>query len=157
MELLRAYNVFNNGGYLVTPRLADTPTPKPVQIISPSTANEVLNVLRMVVLQGTGKRGLVPGIFTAGKTGTAHISRGKRGYSYTSYNSSFYGFANDNHGHRYTIGVVFFKLTDPRYFASQTAVPVYRQIVKMMVEERLLIPDFNGTIPDMEIDSNFTW
>jgi len=145
MELLRAYNVFNNGGYLVTPRLANTPAPPPIQILNRGTAQEMLEVLRLVVLKGTGKKGLVPGIFTAGKTGTAHISKGRLGYSFDSYNSSFYGFANDRFGHRYTIGVVFFKLTDPRYFASQTAVPTYQKIVKMMVEEKLLTTDFNST------------
>jgi cell division protein FtsI (penicillin-binding protein 3) len=145
IELLRAYNAFNNNGYLVTPRLAQSPTPKPVKILTDDTATEVLGVLRDVVLRGTGRKAYYPGIFTAGKTGTAHISIGKEGYT-DWYNSSFFGAADDWEGHRYTIGVTFFRVGGERYFAAQTAVPLFRQIVGILVEEGALKPRREGNL-----------
>ncbi|MRJ07241.1 MAG: penicillin-binding protein 2 [Epsilonproteobacteria bacterium] len=146
MELLRAYNAFNNGGYLLTPRIAPSPAPSPVQILSPTTSNYVLSVLRDVVLRGTGRKAYFPGLYIAGKTGTAHISAGKRGYL-DWYNSSFFGFANDQKGERYTIGVTFFRVGSGKYFASQTAVPLFRKIVEIMVEEGYLTPSMGKFQP----------
>ncbi len=42
------------------------------------------------------------------------------------YHSSFFGFANDADGHRYTIGVLVIK-PSRYYFASQTAVPTFEE------------------------------
>ena len=95
-------------------------------------------ILIKTVLKGTGKAAIYNGLEIGGKTGTARIAKGG-GYS-DSYNSSFFGFANDAK-HRYTIGVL---VRDPKkryyYYASQTAVPVFKQIVETLVEEGYLNP-----------------
>jgi cell division protein FtsI (penicillin-binding protein 3) len=135
IELLKAYNVFNNNGIMVTPKIADVKTYKK-QIIKSVTANEMLRILRKVVLKGTAKAAFMDDIFTAGKTGTAHVSI--KGSYQKIYNSSFFGFANAN-GRKYTIGVTFFhiKAPFPYYFASQTAVPLFKNIVIIMKDEKL--------------------
>jgi len=142
MELLKAYNVFNNNGIMVIPKIADVKTEKK-RVIKSVTAEQMVNILRKIVLKGTAKKALIDNIFTAGKTGTAHISvRGK--YQHI-YNSSFFGFANKN-GKKYTIGVTFFHIRAPfpNYFASATAVPVFKKIVIIMQNEKLF-GDINGT------------
>jgi cell division protein FtsI (penicillin-binding protein 3) len=135
IELLKAYNVFNNEGIMVTPKIADVKTDKK-RVVKPAIADEMIRILRKVVLKGTAKNAFIKDIFTAGKTGTAHISI--KGSYQKIYNSSFFGFANAN-SKKYTIGVTFFhiKAPFPNYFASQTAVPLFKNIVIIMKDEKM--------------------
>jgi cell division protein FtsI (penicillin-binding protein 3) len=136
VQLLKAYNAFNNNGIEVTPKIADVKTDYK-RVISAKTAHEMMAILRKIVLKGTAQNAYIDGIFTAGKTGTAHVSINNK-YEKI-YNSSFFGFANDK-THRYTIGVTFFdiKAPFPNYFASQSAVPLFKKIVIIMKDEKLL-------------------
>jgi len=96
----------------------------------------MLKILRKVVTRGTGKRANLKGIFIAGKTGTAHIS--KKGAYQNIYNSTFVGFANEIKGNKkFTIGVL---VIDPKknYFASLSAVPIFKKIVQVMVNEKII-------------------
>ena len=136
IQLLRAYNVFNNRGYLVTPSIANRGV-KEKRIISPENAETMKRILRKVVLKGTGKKAFVKDVWTAGKTGTAHVvvNNKYRGI----YNSSFFGFADDG-TNSYTIGVVCFEIKKgfPYYFASETAVPIFKDVVELLKNENLL-------------------
>jgi cell division protein FtsI/penicillin-binding protein 2 len=106
LQLCRAFCGYANGGRLVTPHLIkgfvdsdgnviDTDRTVALsslpQVIDPNTAAEVKRILADVPIRGTaegnGVRSLEWNIF--GKTGTAHISEGKKGYSPTRFNSSF--------------------------------------------------------------------
>ncbi|BDY13309.1 peptidoglycan D,D-transpeptidase FtsI family protein [Hydrogenimonas cancrithermarum] len=152
MQLVRAYNVFNNRGRLVEPKIvAEIVDPMgrhyPVtadesirQVIPPATAAQMKKILEKVVLKGTGTKARTPGLQIGGKTGTAHIASRKGGYAKL-YNSSFIGFANDKN-HRYTIGVLVREAKKPyAYFAAMSAVPLFKQIVDLMVEQGDLVPD----------------
>ena len=136
IQLLKAYNAFNNNGIEVTPKIANVPA-ESKRVISAKTANEMLRILRKTVLKGTAKNAYIEDIFTAGKTGTAHVSINNR-YEKI-YNSSFFGFANDK-SHKYTIGVTFLdiKAPFPNYFSSQSAVPIFKKIVIIMKDEKLI-------------------
>jgi len=81
MQLAGAYATFFNGGNRVTPYglsaingapFAITP---PVPAIAPAYANEMQDMLRGVVTNGTGTAAYIPGMFTAGKTGTTQDYR----------------------------------------------------------------------------------
>jgi cell division protein FtsI (penicillin-binding protein 3) len=105
LQLCRAFCGYANGGRLVTPHLIkgivnpdgtvtdypDISLAKMPQVIDAETAAEVKRILADVPIrgtaEGTGTRSLIWNIF--GKTGTAHISEGKSGYSPTRFNSSF--------------------------------------------------------------------
>ncbi len=83
LQLARAYSVFANGGWLVTPHLADqgldwtAPARRSRVAIKPSTLNKIREGLRKVVSDGTGYGLNGPGIPPAGgKTGTAEDSTG---------------------------------------------------------------------------------
>jgi len=141
IQLLKAYNVFNNNGIMVEPKIADKYgevkiVGKKIRVIPPSIAETILKILRKVVLQGTAKRAYVDGIWTAGKTGTAKININGI-YVDGLYNSSFIGFANDKES-KYTIAVVVIEPDKKIYFASKTAVVIFREIVKKMLELNLL-------------------
>lgn len=148
MQMLKAYNVFNNGGKIVNPMVVEAlyddngrtipmQVQSPTQVIAPATAERMKQILIKTVNEGTGIGTKTPGIEVGGKTGTAHIAKG--GKYVNSYHTSFIGFANDAK-HQYTIGIT---VIEPRtvYFASITAVPVFKAIVDVMIEEKYLKPD----------------
>jgi cell division protein FtsI (penicillin-binding protein 3) len=153
-QLFKAYSAFNNDGVALTPRIVDylsdkkgnhyTLEPKvpDLQAVSKKTANQIHKILIRVVQdkKGTGRAARYPGLEIGGKTGTAHTV--KNGHYVREYHSSFYGFANDNQGNKYTIGVLVIKAKKwHKYFASQSAVPTFRNIVQILVEEGYLKPD----------------
>jgi len=111
-----------------------------VQAITKKTSEWMHNILLEVVKRGTGKKAQYPGLEIGGKTGTAHMV--KHGHYVREYHSSFYGFANDKFGHKYTIGVLVIKAKKKyKYFASSSAVPTFKNIVSLLLEQGDLIPD----------------
>ena len=157
IQLLKAYNVFNNKGVMVTPKVVDSlykdgkffvvNDPKPVEAISQEAAERMKRILIKTVEIGTGKRAKVEGLEIGGKTGTAHIAT-TGGYANT-YNGSFFGFVNDSQGNSYTIGVLAREPKKPYYyFGAQSALPTFRAAVELMVEEGFLKPDQNLTAPE---------
>jgi cell division protein FtsI (penicillin-binding protein 3) len=145
MQLLKAYNAFNNNGRMLTPQLVDYLSDErgqhipveqyePEQAISAATAERMKKILIKTVNKGTGVKAQTEGIEVGGKTGTAHIA--EKGRYINEYHTSFIGFANDTK-HRYTIGVT---VVRPRkiQFASHTSVPTFKSIVDMMIEEGYL-------------------
>ncbi len=151
-QLFKAYSAFNNDGVAVTPRIVNyledaakkhyilAPEPGDLKAISPRTAHQIHEILKLVVQKGTGVKARYPGLEIGGKTGTAHIA--KHGHYVREYHSSFYGFANDSHGHKYTIGVLVIRAKKWRkYFASQSAVPTFRNAVAILVDQGYLLPD----------------
>jgi len=154
IQLLKAYNVFNNKGVMVTPKVVDSlykdgkffvvNDPKPVEAISQEVAERMKRILIKTVEIGTGKRAKVEGLEIGGKTGTAHIAT-TGGYANT-YNGSFFGFVNDSQGNSYTIGVLAREPKKPYYyFGAQSALPTFRAAVELMIEEGFLKPDENLT------------
>jgi cell division protein FtsI (penicillin-binding protein 3) len=151
-QLLKAYSAFNNDGVAVTPRLVDylqdaqgkhyTLPPKVgnSQAVHKKAARQIHKILKEVVKRGTGVKAQYPGLEVGGKTGTAHIA--KHGRYVREYHSSFYGFANDKKGHKYTIGVLVIRAKKyHKYFASQSAVPTFRRTLDILVELDYLKPE----------------
>jgi len=147
MQLMKAYNAFNNMGIMDAPRITnylenangkhyDVVRPQSTRAISATTAERVKRILIKTVKEGTGIAAKTEGIIVGGKTGTAQIAKDGR-YTRT-YNTSFYGFANDNLN-RYTIGVT---VVEPKTyrFASLTAVPVFKKAVDILVDQEFLTP-----------------
>jgi cell division protein FtsI (penicillin-binding protein 3) len=161
-QMIKAYSAFNNDGLAVTPRLVDylqdaqgkhyTLPPKigDTQAVSKKAANQMHDILLEVVKRGTGVAAQYPGLEIGGKTGTAHIA--KNGRYVREYHSSFYGFANDAEGHKYTIGVMVIRAKKRfKYFASQSAVPTFRRVVDTLVELDYLKPEGGVEVVSPEI------
>ena len=164
-QLFKAYSAFNNDGIAVTPRIVDylsdgkgkqyklKPKIGNMQAVNKKTAKQIHKIMIEVVKRGTGVKAQYPGLEIGGKTGTAHIA--KNGRYVREYHSSFYGFANDKHGNKYTIGVLVIRAKKwHKYFASQSAVPTFKNITKILVEQGHLKPDPTEMI-DEEADSEF--
>jgi len=148
MQLMRAYSVFNNSGLMVTPQIVAAfideqhqekkiEPYETMEVLPAVTAQRVKKVLIKTVNEGTGKKAITPGLEIGGKTGTAHIV--EKGKYVSKYNTAFMGFANDKEKD-YTIGVIVIQPKKSQ-FASQTAVPVFKQAVDIMIEEGYLKPD----------------
>jgi len=152
-QLLKAYNVFNNDGISVTPRVVnyilDDQNRKfylkknytKLSPISAETAETVKKTLLEVVKRGTAVKAQTEGLEIGGKTGTAMIV-GEHGYE-ERYHSSFFGFANDPDGNKYTIGVLVIEPDYKHHFASSSAVVVFKKIIDAMIEKGLLKPNLN--------------
>jgi penicillin-binding protein 1A len=83
------YSMFVNGGKAVTPHAVlevrtgngdlvwrfDRDGKKPVQVIDPQVASDMVMMLNSAAEQGTGRRAMLPGIPIAGKTGTTNAYR----------------------------------------------------------------------------------
>ncbi|WP_373036405.1 peptidoglycan D,D-transpeptidase FtsI family protein [Sulfurimonas sp.] len=148
MQLIRAYSAFNNNGRIITPKIvsnfidargSDIPieSEEQVQVIKSSTANRVKKILIKTVNEGTGRKTKTPGLIIGGKTGTAHIV--EEGKYVNRYNTAFLGFANDLQN-KYTMGVIVIQPKSSQ-FAAQTAVPVFKNAVDIMVDEGYLKPN----------------
>jgi len=150
MQLLKAFNIFNNDGTIVNPKavsylkngdvvISDIERNSPIadgtKIISSSTSRKMKNILVRTVKEGTGRSANIIGLEIGGKTGTAHIA--KNGGYENKYHSSFFGFANDK-ARKYTIGVTVIDPEGRKYFASKTAVPIFKSIVNILVDEKYL-------------------
>jgi cell division protein FtsI (penicillin-binding protein 3) len=155
MQVLKAYSTFNNGGFLVTPKILShieiddnkykDDELKNKRIIKEKTANEIKRMLVKTVDKGTGRAAKIKGLEIGGKTGTAQIAR--RGKYLKKYISSFFGFVNDG-DKSYTIGVtVMNPISTGKYwyyhYASWSAVPVFKEIVNNLVKLNYITPKNN--------------
>jgi cell division protein FtsI (penicillin-binding protein 3) len=136
IQLLKAFNVFNNDGKMVTPYINTVPTTNKTQVISKQTANIIKEYLIATVKEGTGKNAYISGIEIGGKTATAN--KAINGKYKKKYITSFFGFVNTKNN-KYTIGV---SINEPTatgkhwyyYYASNSAVPVFKDVVKAIIE-----------------------
>lgn len=153
IQLLSAYNAITNDGVMITPRIANhleknSKTYKykeqeRTQVLPKSSAQKMKEILVKVVESpnGTAKRTKIPGLIIGGKTGTAHIAA-SGGYSDKRYNANFFGFVRDKNGKEYTIGVLVREPMKPYpyYYASWSALPIFKSTVELMIENGYLTP-----------------
>jgi len=158
IQLLKAYNIFNNSGRMITPyivasfidahgRIIPTEHEEPYEVISMATAQRMKSILKKTVREGTGTAARTAGLEIGGKTGTAHIA--EHGHYVHKYHTSFIGFANDEK-QRYTIGVVVIRPALAYRFAAQSAAPVFKNIVDIMIDEGYLHPKEGAVLPPLK-------
>lgn len=106
------------------------------RVVSPETADAVTAMMERVVSEGTASIAAVPGYKVAGKTGSAQVADGKRGYSSGKMNLSFVGFLPADKP-EFAILVM---AAEPQIgrFGSTVCGPTFREIAeKAMVHLRL--------------------
>lgn len=145
IQMADAYAAIANRGILVAPHLIDHIAGAPPvrtkrrRILSPHVAAQVAQMLRDVVIEGTGKRASVPGYEVAGKTGTAAKTLPQGGYSNTKYVASFVGFVPAT-APRFVILVT---VDEPQgsIFGGDVAAPVFQEIAKFALQYYGVPPD----------------
>ncbi len=142
LQMLTFYNAIANDGKMVKPHFikALLKHGQPIQtfsgevinssICSGSTLRKVREVLEGVVEQGTAMNLKNPRYKIAGKTGTAQIAKGKKGYKsqgQVSYQASFVGYfpADDP---KYSCIVVVNSPSKSVYYGNIVAGPIFKEI-----------------------------
>src|SRR5258708_3147862 len=146
LQLTGLVSTFANDGVWVAPRIvAGTATPQaPLQtiafhpgsshrVISSYTAGEMRAMMEKVVLEGTGRKAILEGYTSAGKTGTAQkVDPGTGAYSKTKYIGSFAGFAPVNNPQ--IVVAVILDSAVGLHQGGQVAAPVFKRISQQVLE-----------------------
>ena len=140
LQTLMVYNAVANDGRMMKPYLVNavvkdgksiktfTPVELRKAICSPSTLKQLRTCLEGVVINGTGKSLRSPFYIIAGKTGTALVANGKKGYSESIYQSSFAGYFPADAPKYSCIVVIKNKPFAVKYYGAAVAGPVFKAI-----------------------------
>lgn len=141
LQMVTAMSVIANGGYLVKPYIVSKvqdpagvvlKEKRPLivrQVLKPEVAAVMRKILVQVVERGTGTKAKIPDVAVGGKTGTAQkVLPGGKGYSHSSFTSSFIGFAPAENP-RYAMVVVLDEAR-PAYYGGTVAAPVFKEVME---------------------------
>lgn len=144
LQLARLFAVVANGGYLVTPHLAQAVCAQGVckqlefpkeKILPQPVADKAKEVLIGIVEEGTGQRAKVSGYAVGGKTGTAQkfdVDLGR--YSPDRYKANFAGFVA---GRRPVVIVVAIDEPKISHFGGVVAAPLFSKIAEKVINYRI--------------------
>ena len=146
IQLAALVSTFANDGVWEAPRIVATTTPplntpqtfvfRPEherRVISAMTAAQMRQMMRGVVLHGTGRKAVLEGYTSAGKTGTAQkVDPATGGYSRTKYVGSFAGFAPINNP-AVTVAVILDSAVG-LHQGGQVAAPVFQRVTQQVLE-----------------------
>lgn len=129
LQMARAYTVFANDGELKPVSLLKLKeVPVGTQVFTAKTANDVKDMLELVVLPGgTALRAQVLGYRVAGKTGTTH-KLGDHGYEKNKYVGSFVGMAPASNP-RLIMAVMIDDPSSGEYYGGTVAAPVFSVVM----------------------------
>ena len=145
LQMARAYAAIANGGRLVRPHLIDriggesTTGGKAKRVVSKAVADQMLDMLRGVVVEGTGTAAAIPGYTVAGKTGTAAKIDPDGTYSTSRYVASFAGLVPASKPEL----VVMVMVDEPRggYYGGTVAAPAFRDIARFNLQHLEIAQD----------------
>lgn len=142
IQLVRAVNAIGNKGTLTTPHFLvykgkdKVEWEKGGRACSEQTAQNLIDIMKTVVSDGTAKAAQVPGYEVAAKTGTGEqASNGS--YLSSSYLSTLIGFAPASDP-KVTVCV---SLTGVAYLAAESSAPVFSSIMSEALQDLHIVPD----------------
>ena len=103
------------------------------EICSEETLSSYKLCLEGVVIEGTGKALKSPFYSIAGKTGTALVANGKRGYADHIYQSSFAGYFPADNPQYSCIVVIKNKPLAKKFYGAAVAGPVFKEIADKLI------------------------
>jgi cell division protein FtsI (penicillin-binding protein 3) len=168
LHTLMLYNAVANGGRMMKPYLVNaimrdgqelrafSPEVVRESICSPETLEKLRSCLEGVVTNGTAKIIKSPLYSIAGKTGTAQVANGNKGYKDHIYQSSFAGYFPADNPRYSCIVVIRNKPHAKAYYGSLVAGPVFREVAdKIYAVDVKAQPWYAATpVPD---SSQFRW
>jgi cell division protein FtsI (penicillin-binding protein 3) len=147
LQLISLVSTIANDGVRVPPRIvagtlpAAQTTPQTIsfqpaagmRVISPLTAAQMRQMMQGVVLHGTGRKAILEGYSSAGKTGTAQkVDPATGAYSKTKYVGSFAGFAPVNNP-QIAVAVILDSAVG-LHQGGQVSAPVFQRIMQQVLE-----------------------
>jgi cell division protein FtsI/penicillin-binding protein 2 len=154
LQVLNAFNVFANGGYLLEPKIISEiidgnkeivmPTKNLRRVISKETAATMVDLLEKAAEGGEAKFFTLKDYRIAGKTGTAEVPDETGGYSSDKTNATFVGFLAGSK--RFSMIV---RLEEPKtsIYAAETAAPLWMNMATELVK-------YYGLPPDKQIEKS---
>jgi cell division protein FtsI (penicillin-binding protein 3) len=139
LQITRAVGAVATGGLLVEPRIikrivdddgniiSEPPRATPRRVMSEKTAAVLNEILKNVVVRGTGKLAAIAEHVVAGKTGTAQKA-GRGGYSADRFVGSFAGYVPADQPRLVILAVI----DEPHgaYYGGTVAAPVFREVAE---------------------------
>ena len=165
LQIATAYSAIANGGYLVQPRFIESirnasndissiSKPKIIRkIASEKTMLQMRDMLRRVVLNGTGTAAGIEGWEISGKTGTAQKNIDGK-YSDEKFISNFVGFFPKN-GAKIIAVIILDEPEKPNHYGGQGAGIAFNRIIKQLIniDDSLEPPTINNKIDYSETSS----
>lgn len=160
LQTLALYNAVANDGKLLAPlfvkeirHLGNTVERFEAKVINRQIASkkaisQMQDMLASVMTEGTGRRLSSPLYSSAGKTGTAQMNDGARGYGQRRYQSSFAGYFPAENP-KYSMIVV---IRNPRkgYYGGAIAGPVFKELADMIYANDLSL---HGTFANRKVNT----
>lgn len=160
LQTLALYNAVANDGKLLAPlfvkeirHLGNTVERFDAKVINKQIASkkaisQMQDMLASVMTEGTGKRLSSPLYSSAGKTGTAQMNDGAKGYGARRYQSSFAGYFPAENP-KYSMIVV---IRNPRngYYGGAIAGPVFKELADMIYANDLSL---QGTFANRKVNT----
>jgi len=156
LQTLTLYNAVANNGKMMKPYLVNAvqyaggmdrqnqPVVLIDKICSDETLAELNTCLKGVCIKGTARSAFKNTFYpVAGKTGTALIANGNRGYADHIYQSSFAGYFPADHPRYTCIVVIRNKPHAKKYLGALVAGPVFREVADKLMSVDALSPDPN--------------
>jgi cell division protein FtsI (penicillin-binding protein 3) len=157
LQTLTLYNAVANNGKMMKPYLVNAvqyaggidrqnqPVVLMDKICSDETLAELRTCLQGVCIKGTAKSAFKNTFYAvAGKTGTALVANGNRGYADHIYQSSFAGYFPANHPRYTCIVVIKNKPFAKKYLGAAVAGPVFREVADKLMSMEAIVPDSNN-------------
>lgn len=144
LQTLMIYNAIANGGKMMKPYLVNAilkdgqkiqsfqPEVMLDSVCSRRTLSQLRACLNGVVVSGTAKKLFDPHFSFAGKTGTAKIANGNKGYTTNEYQSSFAGYFPADRPKYSCIVVVKNKPDATKIYGAEVAGPVFQKIASRL-------------------------
>jgi cell division protein FtsI (penicillin-binding protein 3) len=144
LQTLTIYNAVANGGKMMKPYLVNAvmqdgklikefnPTVVIDSICSKTTLDQLKTCLEGVVTAGTAKSLQSPYFSLAGKTGTAQVANGNKGYTEHIYQASFAGYFPADNPKYSCIVVIKNKPFAAKYYGGVVAGPVFKEIANKL-------------------------
>ena len=146
LQLVSLISTMANDGVWVAPRIVAATTqpqstPQTIafhpanqhRVVSTLTAAQMRQMMQGVVLHGTGKKAILEGYTSAGKTGTAQkVDPATHAYSHTKYVATFAGFAPINNPE--VVVAVILDSAVGLHQGGQVSAPVFQRVAQQVLE-----------------------
>jgi cell division protein FtsI (penicillin-binding protein 3) len=148
IQMFQAFSTLAAGGLRFDPVVVmdDVGRRAPVRVVSEETADDVIEMMKAVVLDGTGRAGALTGYAVAGKTGTAwQPCAGGIGYLCAdgisrAITASFAGIVENDSGPALTVIAVIDNPQGDRTGGGQIAAPLFAEVASYAVGQLRIAP-----------------
>jgi len=151
LQMYQAFSTLAAGGLRFDPVVVvdEVGRSGPIRVLSEETADDVVRMMKQVVIDGTGRAGAIAGYTVAGKTGTAwQPCAGGIGYfcadGSRAITASFAGIVENDNGPTLTVLVVIDNPQGERTGGGEIAAPLFAEVASYALRQLRVAPLSDG-------------